>query len=158
MGNKSSSNEYAEWEEGTMCRHNESDYRVTEIRWIRVPMSNGFLRGTAEVGRWVTGIATLGTSTWFNGGIKDLSHECIEIHATCKHCGNSQYFTAEILGENDTSFCCGYYSREFNARHTYKPSSMTVDYVRAKYNEMGESYRLLDKNCYTWCSELWSKL
>ena len=158
MAKKAGSEHHAKWVCGTKCEHSESDYWVIEIRWIRVPMSNSFWRGTAEVGRWVVGIATLGTSTWFNGGIKDLSHECIEILATCKRCGKSLRFTAEIHGQNDTSFRCGYYSREYNARNTYKPPSMTLDYMREKYNEIGKNYDLVFENCYTWCSALWERL
>ena len=149
---------YGEWTEGSKCCHSESDYVVVVIRWIRVPMASGFLRGTSQVGRVVVGVASLGTSTWLNGGIKDLSHECIEIQATCKRCGTMQRFTAEINGENDTYYGCGYYANEYNARKTYKPPSMTLDFVRAKYNEMGQSYNWVDENCYTWCSELWDRL
>lgn len=160
MGNKCANLDYAEWEDGTKCSHgnNLSAYRVTEIRWIRVPMSSGFMRGTTQVGRVVFGVATLGTTAWLNGGIKDLSHECIEILTTCKYCGHSTRFTAEIIQENDTNFRCGYYSREYNARHTSKPSSMTLDYVKAKYDEMGSHYGVFFDNCSHWCSELWNKL
>lgn len=158
MGNKSSSTEYAEWKEGTECGHSYSSYRVTEIRWIRVPMSSDFVRGATEAGRVMVGVLTMGFSTWVNGGIKDLSHECIEILATCKCCGNSQRFTAEILGGGDTSFLCGYYSQEYNARQTYKPSSMTLSYIKEKYDGISSSYDFVFKNCSHWCSELWSKL
>ena len=40
---------------------------------------------------------------------------------------------------NDTYYGCGYYANKYNARKTYKPPSMTLDYVKAKYNEMGQS-------------------
>ena len=155
MGNKSSN---CEWKRGDECGHSYSAYKVTEIRWIRVPMSNDFVRGATETGRVVVGIATLGLSTWVNGGIKDLSHECIEILAICQCCGNSQRFTAEIQGSGGKGFHCGYYSLEYNARHTYKPSSMTLAYVKEKYNEMGSSYDFVFKNCSHWCSELWKRL
>ena len=125
-----------------------------------MPMANGFVSGTAEVGRWVVGVGTLGLSTWVNGGIKDLSHECIEIVYTCERCspGNWQRFTAEILGNQETSFACGYYSIEKDARQTYKPASMTVAYVESKYNEMSTDYNLVFDNCSHWCSRLWNKL
>ena len=89
MGNKCANLEYAEWEDGTKCGHGHSlsAYRVTEIRWIRVPMSSGFMRGTTQVARVVFGVATLGTTAWVNGGVKDLSRECIEILTTCKYWG-----------------------------------------------------------------------
>lgn len=124
-------------------------------------MANGFLTGTAETGRWVAGIATLGLSTAINGGIKDLSHECIEIVYTCECCstGNWQRFTAEIECAGQKSFECGYYSIEKDARHTWKPPTpITVAYVESKYNEMGTSYNLVDNNCSHWSSRLWYKL
>lgn len=161
MGNKSSNpQDFAEWEWGTPCCHNYCDFKVTEIRWIRVPMANGFVTGAAETGRWVAGFATLGLSTVVNGGIKDLSHECIEIVYTCEKCapGNWQRFTAEILGKNDTRLVCGYYSLEKDARHTRKPPSMTMAYVKSKYDEMSGHYNFVFENCSHWCSVLWNKL
>ena len=166
MGNKASNPEgYGEWVWDTECEHPRYCKRVTEVRWIRVPMASGFLTGTAEVGRWVVGIGTLGVSAVFNGGIKDLSHECIEIIYTCDRCpsGNWKRFTAEILGKNKkggggTRFVCGYYSVKKDARHTYKPTSMTLDYVERKYNEMGEGYDFVFNNCSHWSSCLWNKL
>jgi hypothetical protein len=35
-------------------------------------MSNSFARGATQTGRVLLGIATLGTTAWFNGGIKDF--------------------------------------------------------------------------------------
>ena len=124
-------------------------------------MANGFVTGAAETGRWVVGFATLGLSTVVNGGIKDLSHECIEIIYTCERCapGNWQRFTAEIENAEDgKSLECGYYSREKDARHTYKPSSLTVAEVERKFNEMDSDYDLVNNNCSHWCSRLWNKL
>ena len=105
---KSSGLEHAEWKSTNECGHARRLINVTKIRWIRVPMSNGFVRGAAETGRVVVGVLTAGISTWFNGGIKDLSHECIEILTTCTRCGDSKRFTAEILDEGVTCFECGY--------------------------------------------------
>lgn len=160
MGN-SNPTEHAEWIWGTECGHSYSSYKVNEIRWIRVPMSNDFARGVTQVGRVLVGVGTLGLSAVVNGGIKDLSHECIEIQATCQ-CGNQQRFTAEIMGKEKKGggcdFRCGYYRYEYNARHTYKPTSMTLMYVKDKYDEMGQSYNFFFENCSHWCSELWNKL
>ena len=155
---------YAEWKWGQECGHSYSDHKVTEIRWERVPMSNDFARGATQVGRVVVGIASLGFSAWVNGGIKDLSHECIEISVTCSKCGKSHKYTAEILGKskkggsNAKSFRCGQYSFYYDARHTYNPSSMTLANVKAKYDEMDSSYGLVFENCSHWSSELWGKL
>ena len=162
----SSPEEYAKWKDNNECCHSRSCYKVTEIRWIRVPMANDVVTVASEIGRWAVGFATLSVSAWFNGGIKDLSHECIEIVYTCERCpsGNWQRFTAEILGKEKkkkgggTRFACGYYSIEKDARRTYKPTSMTVAYVESKYNEMGSHYNFVFDNCSHWCSCLWNKL
>ncbi len=123
-------------------------------------MANGFVTNTAEVGRWAVGIATLGTSAWFNGGIKDLSHECIEIVYTCERCssGNRGRFTAEIFSKGETGFRCGCYLEEKDARHEYVPASTTVAYVKSKFDEMGDSYGFVFRNCSHWSSCLWNKL
>ena len=54
-------------------------------------MANDFVTGAAETGRWVVGFATLGLSAVVNGGIKDLSHECIEIEYTCERCAPGKF-------------------------------------------------------------------
>ena len=79
------------------------------------------------------------------------------------HLANFQRFTAEILGKNKkgsggTRFVCGYYSVEKDARHTYKPTSMTVAYVERKYKEMRDDYNFVFENCSHWSSCLWNKL
>lgn len=164
MGNSSSPEHHARWEDGTECHHPRSCYKVTELRWIRVPMANDFATGAAEVGRWTVGIATLGLSAVVNGGIKDLSHECIEIVYTCERCapGNWQRFTAENLGKEKkgggTYFRCGYYSLEKDARRTRKPESMTVADVESKYNRMGSYYNFVFENCSHWSGQLWQEL
>ena len=159
MGNKSSSpGRFAEWKSEIECEHPRSEYKVNEIRWIRVPMANGFTRGATQTGRVVVGVVTLGLSTWLNGGIKDLSHECIEIRTICERCGCHHWFTAEIMGEGDKQFNCGYYSKFYNARSTYEPSWMTLDYVEEKYKEMSSHYDLVSANCCHWSSKLWNKL
>jgi hypothetical protein len=53
---------------------------------------------------------------------------------------------------------CGYYGKEYSARHTFEPSSMTLAYVKKKYDEMGTSYSLVNGNCCHWASKLWDKL
>ena len=158
MASKSSASKHGEWKYTNECCHSRKYYKVNEIRWIRVPMSNDFVKGAAETGRVIAGVLTLGVSTWFNGGIKDLSHECIEILTTCTQCGHSQRFTAEIRGGGDTSFECGYYGKEYNARRTFKPSTMTLDYVEKKFQQMTTNYDLINGNCCHWSGELWDKL
>lgn len=77
---------------------------------VRIPISSTFAK--QETGRVVVGIKyfTLSFSTQVNGGCKDQSHECIEILYTCECCGSSKGFIAEIQGDGDMEFNCGYYT------------------------------------------------
>ena len=103
---------------------------MDEVRWIRVPMASDAARTSTQIARGILAVGTLGISSAL---VKDLSHECLEFRTTCTKCGAEPWFTAEInrvgrrQGEKD--FACGYYSREHNARHTYKPKYMTLQYA-----------------------------
>ena len=119
-------------------------------------MSSEFARGAVVAGRILVGAATLGLSELSRK--KELSHECLEILTTCKVCGENRRYTAEIMGDGDAHFCCGYYSWEYDTRQTWEPSSMTLDYVERRFHEMGTSYRFAGNNCYHWCLRLWNKL
>ncbi len=156
---------HAEWERGTDCSHLHTSFRIITIRWLRVPIASRSLTVAAEVGRWVAGIATLGLTAVVKGGLKDLSHECIEVEYTCERCssGNLQKFTAEILrmdkeGGGETLFTCGHYRKVKGTRRTFKPESMTVEDVERSFGEMGSRYYLCTENCYHWSRTLWNKL
>ena len=149
---------YGDWMHQSECCHSRRGYKVIEIRWIKVPMTSNAIYGLVEVIRIITGILTLGTSTIVYGGIKDLSHECIEITYVCECCGSSQKFTAEIMGDKYKLFSCGYYRKKCSVRLVYNPTSMTVEYVRNKFDEMGDSLCFIINNCYHWSNELWDKL
>ena len=148
---------YADWTSKSECSHSQECYKVTEIRWIKVPMASKEVKGAAEAGIWTARILTLGISTTIDSG-KDFSHECLEILYTCESCGESGRFTTEILGDGDKVFQCGYYRKELNERKSYKPSSMTVAYAKRRFEEMGSSYDFVLNNCYHWCQRLWDKL
>ena len=121
-------------------------------------MTNCFLKGTAEVGRVLVGGLTLGLSTVVNGGIKDLSHECIEIIYTCERCSQgNQRFTADV-SESGATFRCGYYRYEYRERGSHEPRCMTVEDVEGMYKRVGNEYGFFFENCFTWSSHLWSYL
>lgn len=153
-----SPNRYAEWRREKECEHSRTNYMIKEIRWIKVPMATDTVTKAFKILRIIAGVLTLGICIFVNNGIKDLSHECIEILCTCKCCGSSQKFTAEIMGDRHTLFKCGYYKREFGARRSCKPTSMTVAYVEAKFGEMDDSFHFMKNNCYHWSNNLWNKL
>ena len=166
MGNEQSSGgqsldpkRYADWQERSYCTCSDSyeDYRVTEIRWITVPMANDAATGAANAGIWLTRIVTVpvGVST---GIQKDFDHECIEILYECKLCSSSGRITTDILEEGYKRFDCGFYNKENSTRKSYKPSCMTVAHIKGKYNEMDTSYNLAFNNCSHWCKRLWDKL
>ncbi len=142
------------------CNHPRSKYEVRKIRWIRVPLAQDFVQGASEVGQWVVGAGTMGLLAWFNGGVKGLSHECIEIVYTCSLCGHCGWFVAEMLEKGRTHFFSGSYNYCYIDKCTsYQPSSMTVAnaeriYDEIKRNEKGHVF----ENCSQWCDNYWSKL
>eukprot|EP00484_Ammonia_sp_Unknown_P014312 CAMPEP_0197058498 /NCGR_PEP_ID=MMETSP1384-20130603/108580_1 /TAXON_ID=29189 /ORGANISM="Ammonia sp." /LENGTH=175 /DNA_ID=CAMNT_0042493275 /DNA_START=49 /DNA_END=574 /DNA_ORIENTATION=- len=141
MGNSDPS-EHAEWKSKSFCGHWDHS-KVTKYRWITVPMSNGFATGAADVGRGIAAVATLGLSTVVNGGIKDLSHECIEVLYECRKCGSSGRFTTEIINQGNKVFACGFYAKEFSERRSYSPSNKTLRDAYNIYDGMTSNYDLV---------------
>lgn len=164
MGNNESSSSaptfdmvhHAKWKSQSKCGHSESDIKVREVRWIRVPMSSDDTKNWVTAGRVTAGIFTLGLSEIAEK--KDLTHECLEILTTCQQCEEKRRYTADIIRHRQKDFCCGYYSLEIDERRSAKPSYMTLEYVRRKYNEMDDSYDVITNNCYHWSKRLWEKL
>lgn len=141
---------HADWTDGNECEHSRECFKVKEVRWIRVPMANDILTDTFNVAitavegllflpSLLTGVDTVDALT---KGKTDFSHECIEIVCTCECCdsGNEQKFTAEILGEDDISFRCGFYAKQKDTRDEKKPLSMTLVYAERKVREMRDDY------------------
>lgn len=161
MGNDNSNPEkHGEWTSPSECSCGEDYLYVKKVRWIKVPMSPDSSRIAWDVGRPVLAVVWPLAFAATRGGVKDLSHECIELLYTCNKdsCRKSGRYTAEILAQDDKRFQHGYYSSELGEVKSYTPSSMTIAYARTKFNEMGESYNLVYNNCSDWSSELWRKL
>ena len=79
MSKKLNSDYYGRWTESLGCHHYTWETPIYIVRWTTTKMSSDFFYGLVEVGRIVAAFATLGISTWFNGGLKDLSHEFVEV-------------------------------------------------------------------------------
>lgn len=157
VSKSSNASTHGEWKDQKGCTHDYFDWKVNEIRWIKVLMSSEVVKDVANIGRNVAGALTLGLS---DRVFKDLSHECIEILATCLKCGSRQCYTAEILGEKDKRFREGFYNREVDIRYEKKLSFLLyLGYVKKIFDEeMDDSYNVLTNNCGHWSSCLWKKL
>ncbi len=60
------------------------------------------------------GLVTLGLSNKINGGIKDLSHEIVEISALCLKCNENYHRTIELLEAFGPKKGKGFYSKSWN--------------------------------------------
>lgn len=150
---------YADWSGKAECSHSRSSYRVTEIRWIKVPFTDPALKGTTEAGIWTARILSFGIAdAAMNLRKSDLSHECLEILYKCRICDCTGRFTAEIISDGYKQFRSGCYNKELSLRKSYSPSNMTVAYVERKHDEMGTSYDFVNNNCFHWSGRLWDKL
>ena len=128
------SRDFAEWKDATKCVHSYSSYKVKMIRWIQVPLLGPVVTGLVEGVRFAANVITLGLLKVFlpsGEGLQHAAHECLEILAECTECGNATPFTAEIVKSYGKRFSCGYYSREYNARHTWEPvRPISLAYVK----------------------------
>ena len=149
---------YAEWKDLPECdQHGRQYYKVTKVRWVKVPMADAANTGGAAFGRGFIAGLTLGLSEL--APKKDLTHECLEFRYYCERCSHTGTFTAEIRAQSDKRFNPGYYSIKAGSdRNSYCPSSMTISYAENRFDEMGTSYDMLSNNCYHWSKRLWDKL
>jgi hypothetical protein len=66
---------YGHWVSGLGSDATCMKARCVQLELKKVPLGPNGKRAAVEVFRTVAAISTLGISTWFNGGIKDYSHE-----------------------------------------------------------------------------------
>ena len=119
------------------CGHPHSKFNVSKIRWIHVLLAQDFVQGVSQVGQWMVGAEMMELLALVNGGVKGLSHECIEIAYTCSLCGHCGWFVVEMHRSGSTRFFSGTYNYCYNSKHTpYQPSSMTVEDAERLYNEV----------------------
>ena len=159
MGSSSSSSSSSSGKNSSCCQcAHDNSQKVYKVRWIRVPLGGAVADYGYDIFRGVAAVATLGISTWYNGGLKDSSHECIEIHFKCDECGNNAQWTLEF-GSYGKRFGMNYYSTEYGCQRCFKTSNLTFGDVGSLFDEMCSSnYSLTDNNCCHWSSELYWKL
>lgn len=98
MGSDSSSSSRAEWVdlENDRCRHDEYQIKVKRVAIRSCQFMNGFAQASAMAGKWTVNIFTFGISSAVNGGIKNPTHDYVQLNTVCDICGENKFITVEF--------------------------------------------------------------
>jgi hypothetical protein len=77
-------------------------------------MWSNLLTETAEAGRVIVGVITLGISNVFNGGISPPEHHCLELWFMCRNCQKNDIVITINFGIKGSELCFGEYLTYFN--------------------------------------------
>ena len=166
MGNSSTrgAESHSVWNNCTPCKHGHWHYRVTKVKHVSVQFLPGWVEASAATGKWITYVATLGIASQVNGGIKNPTHDVIEIYYTCDECFDKKTMTAEF-SKKGKEISYGYYRKDYGTRSDTiyydfsKNKDFTVEKCRKLYDEMrGSGYSLIDYNCAHWAFEFRRKI
>ena len=146
------------WHNYNRCSHSENDYKITKVCHVSVQFLPGFVEGAAVAGKWLTYIGTLGIAAACNGGIKNPTHDVVEIYYTCDKCGKKVTMTAE-LSKKGKEFSYGYYQHDYGVKRQILPNKkINVAEARRLFNNMRGSYDIINYNCGHFASEYYYKL
>jgi len=114
-----------------------------------------------EVFRGAATVATLGLSTQINGGLKDSSHEAVEIVLEeCSKCEVGARWTLHF-GKNGKKYEKAYYTTVYKTVENcdWYPSNLTLGRVNDEYKRMQNSgYSAVNFNCSHWAHSLYDDL
>ena len=113
-------------------------------------------RGAANAGRFALGVLSFGLTDKVNGGIKDPTHEAIEVLFCCENCGRKFYKTYEMTSSGKEKRW-GYYKKEINekAGGEYRRIYETLEKV---YSNSSNSYDFVNGNCSKWAGRFWRNI
>ncbi|KAI3408514.1 hypothetical protein GPALN_010134 [Globodera pallida] len=157
MGSSSSTLRHSGWVDEQLCGCFEQHYRAFHISWKEHPMVGGAAEFGINTGRVVAGIATLGISTVFNGGIKAPLHDAVCVSFVCDRCGKSFSRTYEFGpgGKRDKWGRYEYYRNERDHRSVKVP----IRVMNEIFGDMpGWGYSAVDYNCSHWAYEFFYKV
>lgn len=114
-----------------------------------------------EVVRGTLAVLTLGLSTVINGGLKDSSHEAVEITLeNCSKCNDAAKWTLHF-GKNGKKYEKAYYTKVYKTVENcdWRPSNLTLGRVNDEYSRMQNSgYCAVNFNCSHWAHSLYDDL
>lgn len=155
----SDSAKYGEWENCKTCTCGYAHFKAYRIYLGETYMTNDFNRGVANVGRGLLAVLTFGLSTTVNGGVKDLTHDYVEVWFKCCECDHKFPITFDY-GDNGKQAEVGYYTRYVRIRRQTN-INLTYKEVIDNYSDMisgGSSYSLTDFNCSHWAGRFYNWL
>jgi hypothetical protein len=164
MGNASSSSgadRQAEWEHQVPCNCGMEHCMVVLIEKIKVPMWNDGIRVLAEVGRGAAAVATIGISTWWNGGIKDATHEAVEMLVMCQKCNKKFNMTLELSREGKHKrvgryrIRCEVWKAENWPKTKPEPGTLCVKDVENLFDKLPAKYSAENNNCCHFAVDLY---
>jgi len=160
MGSSSSSNGSSMSESRCRCVRSRST-KVVRVRIIKVPLMGAALDGGYEVVRDTAFVLTLGFSARINGGLKDSSHEAVEITLeNCAKCNAAAKWTLHF-GKKGKKYEKAYYTKVYSTVENcdWFPSNLTLGRVNDKYSRMQNSgYCAVNFNCSHWAHSLYDAL
>lgn len=129
------------------------------VRRIKVPLLGAAVDGAYEVVRDVAAVLSFGLSKTVNGGLKDSSHEAVEITLeACSECGVQARWTLHF-GTGGKMFHKAYYNQVYKTANSWTPNNLTLGKVNDEYDRMWNSgYNLINRNCCHWAVSLWKDL
>lgn len=159
MSNKSTARYQGSFKNNNKCSCELKDQKVISFRIEEVPMSAVPTRVGWNLFRTVTAVATLGVSTQFNGGIKDLTHDAVRLECQCKIHRHQTFFTIEILNKSSKPVIeAGSYDNCADTHQTYYCSrnqdtlaALLTDFLKNKYFP---SYCYVNYNCSHFAGEI----
>eukprot|EP01083_Nonionella_stella_P224811 799886_1 len=163
------------------CQHSPNA-KIYKVKWVKTPLAGAVADYGYDIFRGIAAVGTLGISTWYNGGLKDSSHEAIQIHFkcvkcnkcnkhkkgsswasnTCKECKNGKdgTFTYTLhFGKDGKDFSSQLHDTVYKTRDYFYCKSLTFSDVNSAYKLMwSDGYDVVDRNCSHWSSKLFYKL
>ena len=163
MGSNSSSCNNGDWvgTEKIRCSHNEYKKKVKRVAIRSCKFLNGFVQGSAATAKWLTYISTFGIAAAVNGGIKNPTHDFVQLDTHCDICGENRYITVEFNNDYGGSkyFTYGYYKNDYGEKKGYKPNYLTVGKAREVFKDTYKgSYSLVNNNCAHFASRYYYNL
>ena len=136
------------------CSCSFKDHHILSYKILEVSMASAAVRDGWNFGRKVAEVITLGVSNTFNGGLKDLTHDTVQLSCWCPLHSKYNNFVINFGKKNNPGLQPGKYkdyikvtsSGELNAGSSGRETlaSKLMDYQSELQKK---AYSLTDYNC-----------